>query len=163
MVATPISSSTRYINPETTVILWVPSIASKAAPSRAELNAGTNLVGENAACDGWNVQGEKVETPDMGSRFTGSIDGRLTADDSSLDMYADVGGSDARSLMARGTAGYVVWMDGGDVAGRKMDVFPVRVLSVAKSNRSVEGSEAALLQFMYAISSAPAENVTIPA
>lgn len=163
MPATPISATTKYINPETTVVLWVASIASKAAPTRAELNAGTSLVGENSACEGWNTAAESVPIPNMGSRFTGSIPGRITAEDSMLSMYADVGGSDARTLMAQDANGYVVWMDGGDTAGRKMDVFPVRVASVAKSNRSVEGSEAAMLTFTYSITSAPAVDVTIPA
>lgn len=163
MPATPISPATRYINPETTVIYWCPTIASKAAPSRAELNAGTNLAGDNASSEGWNISANQVPTPDMGSLFTGSIPGRLSAEDSTLGMYADLGGVDARSLMPRGTNGFIVWMDGGDVAGRKMDVFPVRVASVAKANRSVEGEEAQMLAFTYSITSAPAENVTIPA
>lgn len=162
MAATPIAASTRYINPETTVIYWCPSIATKTAPTRAELNAGTNLVGENSSSEGWNITSNQVPTPDMGNLFTGSIPGRLTAEDSSLSMYADVGGSDARTLMARNTAGFIVWLDGGDVAGRKMDVFPVRVSSVGKT-RSVEGEEAAMLTIAYSITSSPAENVTIPA
>lgn len=162
MAATPITASTRYINPETTVILFVASISNKAAPTRAELNAGTNLVGENSASDGWNITSEQVETPDMGHLFTGKIPGRLSADDSKLTMYASLNGVDARTLMPRGTSGYIVWMDGGDVAGYLMDVFPVRVSSLGKQ-RDVEGKNAATIEIMYAITSAPAENVAIPA
>ncbi len=162
MAATPITASTRYINPETTVILFVTTISNKAAPTRAELNAGYNLVGENSASDGWNITSEQVETPDMGHLFTGKIPGRTSADDSKLTMYASLNGVDARTLMPRGTAGYIVWLDGGDVAGYLMDVFPVRVSSLGKI-RSVEGSEAATIEIMYSITSAPAENVAIPA
>jgi hypothetical protein len=162
MVASNIAASTRYINPETTDIYFVTSISSKAAPTRAELNAGTNLVGENSASEGWNISAEQVPTPDMGNLFTGSIPGRLSAEDSSLTMYADLEGVDARTLMPRGTNGFIVWLDGGDVAGYLMDVFPVRVASLGKT-RSVEGSEAAVIDIMFSITSAPAENVTIPA
>lgn len=162
MAPTPIAASERYINPETTIVLWVPTISDKTAPSRAELNAGTNLVSEVSACDGWQINSEQVATPDLGSLFTGSIPGRTSVDDSSLAMYADLGGADARTLMARGTSGYIVWMDGGDVTNQFMDVFPVRVSSVGKV-RSVEGSEAATLQIMYSITSVPAEDVAIPA
>lgn len=162
MPATPISSSERYINPETTVVLWVPTIADKTAPTRSELNAGTNLVSEVSASEGWQITSEQVPTPDLGTLFTGSIPGRTSVGDSSLTMYADLAGEDARTLMARNTAGYIVWMDGGDVTGRTMDVFPVRVSSVGKV-RSVEGSEAATLSIMYSITSVPAEDVAIPA
>jgi len=162
MAASNITASTRYINPETTKIYFCTSISSKTAPTRAELNAGTNLVGENSASEGWNIAAGQVPTPDMGNLFTGSIPGRLTAEDSSLTMYASLNGVDARTLMARGTNGFIVWLDGGDVAGYLMDVFPVRVASLGKT-RSVEGEEAASITIMFSITSAPAENVTIPA
>jgi hypothetical protein len=162
MAPSGITASTRYINPETTKIYWVPTIGSISAPSRAELNAGTNLVGENSASEGWSISAEQVATPDMGHLFTGSIPGRRTAEDSKLTMYASLNGVDARTLMPLGTAGYVVWLDGGDVAGYLMDVFPVRVASLGKM-RSVEGSDAATIEITFSITSAPAENVSIPA
>lgn len=162
MPATPIADSERYINPETTVVLWVPTMASYASPTRSELNAGTNLVGEVSACEGWQITSEQVATPDLGHLFTGSIPGRTSVEDSSLTMYADLGGTDARTLMARTTSGFIVWMDGGDVAGRLMDIFPVRVSSVGKV-RNVEGSEAAALSITYSITRVPAEDVEIPA
>lgn len=161
MVATPISASTRYSNVANTVPYWVPAIANKNAPTRGELNAGTNLAPENAAADGWKTSSDQIETPDMATRFTSKIPGRLNADDSSITMYMDLGGTDARSLMPVDTNGFVVWMDGGDIAGRKMDVFPVRVASHGKT-RSVEGTDAAQVEIQYAITGQPAENLIIP-
>jgi hypothetical protein len=161
MVATPISASTRYINVGTTVVYWVPSISNKAAPTRTELNLGTNLVNENSAADGWKTTSDQVETPNMASRFTAKIPGRISADDSSLTMYRDLAGVDAVALMPVDTNGFVVWLDGGDVGGRKMDIFPVRVASHGKI-RSVEGKDAAQVEIMYSITDQPAENVTIP-
>jgi hypothetical protein len=161
MVATPISASTRYINVGTTVVYWVPSISNKAAPTRTELNLGTNLVNENSAADGWSTKTDFVETPTMANRFTAKLPGRISADDSTLTMYMDLGGTDARSLMPVDTNGFVVWLDGGDVGGRKCDVFPVRVASHSKQ-RSVEGTDAAQVEIAFAITDQPAENVTIP-
>jgi hypothetical protein len=161
MVATPINASTRYINVGTTVVYWVPTVSNKAAPTRSELNAGTNLAGENSASDGWKTSSDQVETPDLATRFTSKIPGRLSADDSSLTMYMDLGGTDARALMPVDTNGFIVWLDGGDVAGRKMDVYPVRVASHGKE-RSVDGTDAATIEIQYSITSQPAENITIP-
>lgn len=161
MAAPNIASSSRYINVGTTVVNWVPSISNKNAPTRGELNAGTNLAGENAASDGWSTSTDMAETPDMASRFTSKIPGRISADDSSLTMYADLGGTDARTLMPVDANGFIVWMDGGDVAGRKMDVYPVRVASHSKA-RSVDGTDAATIEISFAITSQPAENITIP-
>jgi hypothetical protein len=161
MAATPIAASVRYINPETTKVLWVPSVAVKTAITRAEINAGTDLSREVADNSGWVLSSNQIDTPDMGSKFTSKISGRITADDSSLSLYASSNSVDARSLMPRTTTGFVVWMDGGDVPGQKCDVFPVVVSSVGKP-RSV-GEEPARLNFSYAITSQPAEDVTIPA
>jgi hypothetical protein len=66
MVATPISASTRYINVGTTVVYWVPSISNKAAPTRTELNLGTNLVNENSAADGWKTTTDSGRDADHG-------------------------------------------------------------------------------------------------
>lgn len=161
MAAPDIALASRYSNVGTTKVYWVPSISNKAAPTRGELNAGTNLTVDLNACDGWKTTADQIETPDMATRFTSKIPGRISADDSSLTMYMDLGGTDARSLMPVDTNGFVVWMDGGDVTGRKMDVFPVRVASHGKT-RSVEGKDAATIQIMYSITSQPAENIAIP-
>lgn len=161
MVATPITASTRYINVGTTVVYWVPSIASKNSPTRSELNAGTNLVNENSAASGWTTKADQVETPTMATRFTAKLPGRISADDSTLTMYRDLGGTDAIGLMPVDTNGFIVWLDGGDVVGQKMDVFPVRVASHSKT-RSTEGKEAATVEITFAITDQPAENITIP-
>jgi len=161
MAATAISASSRYINPAVTKVYWVTLISNKLAPTRAELNAGTDLTPELADNAGWKVESDQVEAPDMNTRFTSTIPGRTKADGSTLTMYTDQAGADARALMPRDTNGYVVWLDGGDVTGRKMDVFPVRVSSLGKE-RSTKGDNPATIEFAYAITSEPAVDVTIP-
>jgi hypothetical protein len=160
MAAPAITPETRYFNPATSKLYWVPAISNKSAPTRPELDAGKNLSAAVADINGWTVTSELIDTPDMGSTFVGKIAGRTSADNSSITFYSDVAGVDARTLMPRTTTGFIVWLDGGDTSGRKMDVYPVTVSSVGKI-RSV-GNEAARLTIMYAITSVPAEDVTIP-
>jgi hypothetical protein len=160
MPATPIASSVRYYRRGLTKVSWVPTIVDKAAPSRAELDAGTELSPETGAVEGWQVMSAVVETPTLGSKFNAKIDGAISADDSSLTLYASQTGTDVRDLLQRGTNGYVVWMDEGDTTGRTMDVFPVRVLSQVKL-RTME--DAAQVQVQFAVTSEPEENVSIPA
>lgn len=161
MVATPIAQETRYFNPETTKIYWVASIANKFSPTRGELNAGIDITKPIADVNGWMVSSEMIDTPDMGSRFVGKIPGRISADNSSITFYGDRDGQDARTAMPRDATGYMVWLDGGDVPGRKMDVYPCTVSSHGKQRST--GNEPARIVIAYAITSEPAENVTIPA
>lgn len=160
MVATPISASTRYIPPGTRQYYFVPSIASKSAPLRAELDAGTDLTGEVAEVSGFQTTSESTDTPDLGSRFTSKIPGRITADDSSITLYASEDSQDVRQLLPRDTAGFVVQFPEGDVAGRTMDVFPVKVSSAPKET-SIEDPGKIMVQFT--VTSEPAENLTVPA
>lgn len=161
MAATPIASTTRYTNPGVTKIYFCTTISNKAAPTRSELNAGTDLSGEVNAISGFTTTGDDVETPDMNSTFTSKIPGRTSADDSSITFYADVTGADARALLPRGTNGYIVIMDGGDVVGSLMDVYPIRVKSQGKP-RSTDGKDPATVEIQMSITAEPAENVEIP-
>lgn len=160
MPATPITAASRYFRRGTTKVSFCPTISNKSAPTRSELNAGTDLSNEVAEIEGWMVASGTIDTPSLGTRFNAKIDGEITADDSSLMFYASSDSVDVRSLQPRGTNGFIVWLDEGDVAGRKMDVFPVRVTATPKE-RNMDG--AARIQVQYAITSEPAENVTIPA
>lgn len=162
MTATPIASTTRYINPDTTKIYFCATISDKTAPTRSELNAGTDLTREVNAVSGWMTSSDQVETPDMDTKFTSKIPGRISADDSSITFYCDVTGADARALLPRDTTGFIVFLDGGDVTGSLMDVFPVSVSSLGKA-RSVEGKDAATVEIQFSITSEPAEDVEIPA
>ncbi|WP_255951545.1 phage tail tube protein [Streptomyces odontomachi] len=159
-MATPIPASTRYYRRGVTKVLWVPTIANKLSPTRTELDAGTALEGETGAMAGWQTTSETVATPALGSRFTPVVGGAITAADSSLTFWASKDADDVRTVLVREAAGFVVWMDEGDVATQTMDVYPVTVTSQAKVR---ELDSAAQIMAQFAITSEPAENVTIPA
>lgn len=160
MTATPITQATRYFAPGISKCLFVPTIANLAAPTRSELDAGTDLSGEIQALAGWTVSANMADTPDLNSTFIGKLPTTTAADDSSLTFYQSQDGQDVRTLLPRTTRGNIVWMDEGDDPSSTCDVFPVLVSSNAKQ-RSM--SDLALIQVMFAITRQPQENVTIPA
>ncbi|WP_411090790.1 hypothetical protein [Streptomyces sp. 049-1] len=159
-MATPIQASQRYYRRGVTKVLWVPTIANKNAPTRAELDAGTELADEVSAMSGWQTTSNTVPTPALGSRFTPVVGGEITASDSSLTFWASKTADDVRALLVREATGNVVWMDEGDVPTQFMDIFPVSVMSQSKI-RELDGASQIMAQF--AIVSEPAENIEIPA
>jgi hypothetical protein len=161
MAAPAITASTRFSARGTTKIYWVATIASAASPTRSELNAGTDLSPQIMDAKGWSVSSDQIKTPDLATRYTSTIPGAITAEDSSLTMYASKNGVDARALMPRDAVGYIVLLHGGDVASNKMDVYPVTVSSVSKVI-SVSGSDADTIEISYAITAQPSENITVP-
>ena len=159
MAATPITPSLRYIPPGTRHYYFVPSIAVKSAPTRSELNAGTDLTGEIEAVAGFTVESVQVDTPDLLNLFVAKIPGRTQSADSSITMYSSSNSVDARSLMPRGTTGFIVAFPEGDVTGQKMDVFPIKVASAATDTASEDPGKR---MYAFSITGAPVENVTIP-
>lgn len=153
----------KYTSRGTTKIYWVPVItAATRIPTRTELSNGTDLSAQIADGSGWSVSGAMIEVPNLDTRYTPTISGVITAEDSSLTFYMDKEGVDARALMPRDEVGYIVVLDGGDVTANKADVYPVQVTSVSKQ-RSFSGGEADTLVISYAITDEPAENVAVPA
>jgi hypothetical protein len=158
-----ITASTRYIDPGVTKVYFLPSVAAaNLTPTRVELNAGTDLSTQINDLSGWTVTSNLVDTPDLATTFTSKIAGRTESADSSLTLYSSKNGVDARALLPRGATGYIAWMDGGDVAGYKCDVYPVTVSSCSKV-RTVSGTEAAKLMVQFAITAQPGESLTVPA
>jgi hypothetical protein len=160
MSATPISQSVRYYRQGISKVLWVPTIATLAAPSRAEINAGIDLSPEISATSGWEVTGNTEATNALGSRFTGKVPSNTEAGDSSLTFYADATSVDVRTVLLRGDFGNIVWMDEGDVVNYLMDIFPVQVTGVPKQ-RDVTSVAGIMVNF--ATLREPSENIAIPA
>ena len=161
MPPTPLTATVRYIPPGTRRIYWLTTIASyTTAVTRAEINAGTDLTNEIAEMSGFSVTSDSTDTPDLSTRFTAKIPGRITADDSSISFYASSTSADVRSVLPRDTAGYVIILPEGDVPTQKCDIFPAKVASTAVDT-ALEDPEQINVQFT--VTRIPALNITIPA
>lgn len=159
---TSLPKSNRYFDPSVTKCYYLPTVAATTLiPTRAEMTAGTDLSNEIADLDGWNTESDQIETPDLGTLFTGKIQGRTSIDDSSLTFHADKTGEDVRGVLPRGTEGYIMWCDGGDVTGNIAAVYPVVVTSVGMQ-RSVDDDNARIT-VTFSITREPNELVTVPA
>jgi hypothetical protein len=159
MVAPNISASDRFIPEGTTAFYWVVTMASYLAPSRAELNAGTNLTPEIESSGNWGIVSNAIDTADLATTFTSQIPGKITIDGSTLNMYSDDNQADARTLMPRNSVGFIVKFPGGDITGRKMSVFPVKVGSAAEPTAFGAPTE---LNFTFYVTKIPGENLTVP-
>lgn len=167
-------SSVRYTDQATTKVYWVPSIAaSTLVPTRAEMNAGTNISGElnlftsatgggGGSSGGWTVTPERISTQNITQTFKTEIAGSLSVTDPSLTFFASKTGSDIRSLLPVGTSGFVMFVDGGDIAGNLAQVFPVSVAAVSVV-RVDGGRDATKITVNFVLTGSPNLTVTVPA
>lgn len=153
----------RYISPEVAVVYWVLTVANLNAPDRAELEAVTSvdLTAEVAAMQGWEISADRVAVPDLGTRKTGRISGRVNPGDAQITFYASQDTDDVRSVIQRGDHGVVFIADGGDVAGQSCRLFAVEVSAVTPTV-DVAGTEGARVMIDFSISDW-SENAVIPA
>lgn len=161
MPPTPLTATVRYIPPGTRRLYWLTTIASYAtAVTRAEINAGIDLTNEIASMSGFTVNSASTDTPDLSTRFTAKIPGRITADDSSISFYASSTSADVRTVLPRDTAGYLCILPEGDVPTQKMDVFPAKVSSTAVDTTMEDPAQ---INVQFTITRIPALNLVIPA
>lgn len=155
-------TSDRFFAVGVTEVIEVPTIAATTGiPTRAELDGGTNLTGEIADISGWMQKAGSIGTADLKNRFTGNLPGRITVDESSITFYADQEGTDVRGVLTKDKVTHIVFMDGGDVAASKMDIYTVRVASVGKVRSTSD--QASQITVTFSITKVPVEDVAIPA
>ena len=144
-------------------ILFLETIAATTyIPTRAELTAGTDYTKAIAAMDGWSIENSPIETPDMASKFVAKIPGDDAAADSSLTFWEDDVLDDIETDLAKGTEGFIVILNKGDVpSGKGMNVFPVTVASNTPAYTA--DNEAAQIAVQFSITDRPLQNGTVPA
>jgi len=139
---------------------WVATIASIAAPTRGELDAGTDLTPQVVAAPGWFIDGSIVQS----QSFVGpalNLIGAQSFADSMLTMRNSRTSTDARTILIvqrPALTGYIVKFPQGDVTGYKMDVFSVAVNAAPESDGQLDP---ATTDFKFAIFDARAR-VTVP-
>lgn len=156
-----LQASTRFFMPEVSVVLYAATIADIQNVTRAELDAATDLSGEIAELNGFLPTSNFLDTPDLKHRFVSKIGGRISIADSSITFWASQDGDDIRQLQHRNDRAFLLFLDGGDVPGQPMDVYPIQVASVGKQRTTSE--QGAQVVITYAITAVPAEDVEIPA
>ena len=153
----------RFNRKGVTKILFATSIASTTyMPTLVEITGATDYSGKIAAVDGFSLENQEIETPDMASTFVAKIPGDDQAADSSLTFYEDDTLDTIETDLAKGTTGFVIICRKGKAASTKgMDVYPVRV---ASSSPAISAdNEAAKIMVKFSITDRPLLNATVPA
>lgn len=153
----------RFNRKGVTKILFTDTITSTTyQPTLAEITGATDYSKQIAAVDGFSLENQEIETPDMASTFVSKIPGDDQAADSSLTFYEDDTLDDIETDLAKGTTGFVIVCRKGKAASRKgCDVYPVRVKS--NSAAITADNEAAKIVVGFSITDRPLLNATIPA
>lgn len=158
-MATPLAVSEVYTYKGIAKVYFSTSIADITAPTRLELDTSTDLSCQLGDIIGWEITSQIITDPNWGS-FMSQRPGSIMVDPAQLLLRADLAGNDIRTLLSRGTTGWVLILPSGDVEGHPMNVYPVRV---AATSQSVRIRGVAYILVTFSVTSRPAENVAVPA
>ncbi|MFE1452009.1 phage tail tube protein [Streptomyces olivaceoviridis] len=152
----------RFNRKGVTKILFAETIASTTyLPTAAEMTGATDYTKQIAAVDGFSLENQEIETPDMASTFVSKIPGDDSAADSSLTFYEDDVTDTIETDLAKGTTGFIIICRKGKAPSTKgMDVYPVRVAS--NSAAITADNEAAKIMVKFSITDRPLFNATVP-
>lgn len=133
----------RYTHEVNTQVWWVVTISNKAAPTAAEITAGTAL-GGFIAKDGVavNFTTNKVDSAVITENFNSQLAGSTSAD-VELTMFRDNTADTAWNLWVQGTNGFVVIRRGvvstvAATAAQKVEVYPAQMLTPVPDNSAAD-------------------------
>lgn len=154
----------RYVYEGKTDVWWVTTIASKTAPTVAEINAGVNLT-NFVAKDGvsTNFNKNNVDSATIAETFNSQIPGSYGSD-LELVMFRDDTADTAWNLCVYGTNGYVVLRRGvatgaAVAAAQKVEVFPASMHEPTVEN-AAQDTQVRFVE-TFAVTSAPAQKATV--
>lgn len=161
--------SARFVYPGKVKVVFAPAVANLAAPSGAEITAGTVLARPGTqTVDGmrvmknWVAEGSTVDSPDLDSDFIPEMPATRTAKSPTIEFWDPSDGvSTKRTALARGTAGFMIVMHYGQTTGRRCEVWPVTVVDV--NNNDIEsGNKEATFTVRFAVTSEPNQAAVVP-
>ncbi len=154
-------TQTRFLRRGISKILWSPDLNDPKYPSRREITNAFGLTDAVSDIEGWALENDAIETPDMGSTFNSSIPGNDKAENSSLTFYEDRFSDAIEQQLPKGAKGYVILLRKGDLPGsRSVDVFPVQVATRAATYST--GNEAAKFKVDFTITDEPSLDRPVP-
>lgn len=140
---------------------FLTSVANTAAPSTAEVNAGTALVTRISEISGFMYKNEPIETPDLSTAFVSTIGGEDKAEDCSLILYDDDTSMSLWNAFAKGTTGYMVINPYARVSGTKCRVW--QVVSLGPNDEYTLDATAARIMIDFSVATRPNLDATFPA
>ncbi|MFE6718446.1 hypothetical protein ACFVDU_12750 [Streptomyces albidoflavus] len=111
-------TQTRFLRRGISKILWVKDLNDPKYPSRTEITKAFVLTAAVSDIEGWALENDPIETPDMGRTFNSSIPGSDKAENSSLTFYEDRFSDAIEQQLPKGAEGYVVLLRKGDLPGK---------------------------------------------
>ncbi|MGW7572381.1 phage tail tube protein [Streptomyces sp. NPDC054765] len=157
------ATQTRFLRRGISKIYWLQKINDPKWPTRTEISEPNRFDLTNAVSDieGWALENDPIETPDMGSTFNSSIPGNDKAEKSSLTFYEDQHSDAIEQKLPKGAKGWIVLLRKGDIPGsRSVDVFPVQVATRAATYST--GNEAAKFKVDFTIIDEPSLDTVVP-
>ena len=155
----------RYSRKGKAAIKFSATLTDVTAPysaTRAEITGATDILAQLAEIGGMQYSNEPIDTPDMASSFDTQIPGADTTDPPTFTFYdTDEASPAIRTALAKGVTGYLLVFPQGDIAARRMEIWPVQ--STGINDEWTAGNEPARSVVTTVVTAPPTQNAVVPA
>lgn len=154
----------RFMRKGTTKVYFLTTLPAPAAPTTAQITAGTALTDQISEINGFTYANSPIDTPDMGNAFVTKISGEDTVENSSIVFYEDKLTNPISTALAKGVNGFILIFPTGiaganPAAGDKSESWPVQIASNARQYQA--GNEAARYTVSFANTGAPVAGTVV--
>ncbi|MEM9710596.1 MAG: hypothetical protein AAGA17_00150 [Actinomycetota bacterium] len=130
-----------------------------AAPTQAELTAGTALTPSVRAIEGFDENVADLDTADLSDDFDKTGNGTTSAPSSSITLYRDDDGVAAmRTALAEDTVGWLAFLYDGQAETKDSKIWPVQVKKQNTRDLQVM-NEAPTVVVQFGLQGSPTEGV----
>lgn len=143
----------------TTKAYFLPAIAG-SNPTSGEMSAGTDLSPQVLLITGFGFTNQRIQVPVLSSTFVSEINGPDQATASSLTFAEDNASTTIRTLLAKGTVGFILLAPNGIGTGKVAETWPI--ISSGVNRDWTLGNDPAKFVVELAVTSPPNQNVTLP-
>lgn len=157
----------RFIPDGTLRVSWVPTIASMAAPTLAEINAGDDITGFIRSLS-TPLEGSVIDVSDASSKYNKTAPGTYGGQQVTAEFYRDddQANDTVWNLLPRGTDGYLVvarrggsGTGGAITSGDYVDVWHLQVIT--RNPADYSRNEPTGFTVSFAVPDEPEEDVTV--
>lgn len=155
----------RYSRKAKAAIKFSATLTDATSPysvTRAEIAAATDILAQLAEIGGMQYSNNPIDTPDMATSFDTQIPGSDSTDPPTFTFYdTDEAAPAIRAALAKGATGYLLVFPQGDIAARRMEIWPVT--STGVNDEWQAGNEPARYVVTTVVSAPPTQNAVVPA
>lgn len=139
------------------VILLTSAPSNLAAPTQAELTAGTDISADVAAINGFEQQTSIIDEESLATRTNTQTPGVISFGDNSLEFYDQGATTTVKDLFTQDDAVWLAFLVAGQAESSPSEIWPVTVAAPPRTMHGQDINQQQKFRVPFAVTAAPTD------